>query len=106
MSFLNPRECTDEQIMAFWTWFEKNEGKLTERDGSKRTHALRETQQQVKELFPACPDAVNVTTMPDGDRWALYLSYGGRPYAKKSACRIRVLMPALLQGKWSMEVSK
>ena len=105
MSFLKPPVCTDEQIVAFWAWFEKNEEKLTERDATKRVHVLREAQQHLRVLFPACPDAVGLTAIPSGERWELNVSYGGRPYAKKSACRIRVLMPASLQGKWRMEVS-
>jgi hypothetical protein len=106
MSFLKSKECTDEQIAAFWTWFHDNEAKLTEKDSAKRIHALREAQQQLRALFPSCPEAVNLTTMPNGERWELNVSHGGSTHAVHSASRIRVMMPASLQGKWRMEVSE
>ena len=106
MSFFRHEECTDEQIAAFWTWFAAHEAKLTEKDGAKRVHALREAQQHFKTLFPSCPEAVNLTTMPSGSRWELNVSYGGTESARRVACRIRVMMPSSLQGKWRMEVSE
>ncbi len=106
MSFLKTKSCTDEQIAAFWKWFAANEAKLTEKDGVKRVHALREAQQQLKALFPSSPDAVNLTTMPSGSLWELNVSYGGGAGAKREACRIRVMMPPSLQGKWRMEVTE
>ncbi len=106
MSFFKKKECTDEQIAAFWTWFAANEAKLTEKDGLKRVHALREVQERIKILFPSCPEAVSLTTMPSGDRWELNVSYGGRASARRAACRLRVMMPSALQGKWRMVVFK
>lgn len=105
MSIFKLKECTDEQISAFWTWFQINEAKLTEKDSAKRLHMLREAQGKLTELFPSSPKAVSLTTMPNGGRWELNVSYGGGANAKKTACRIRVMMPSSLQGKWRMEVS-
>ncbi len=106
MSLFKAKECTDEQIAAFWSWFAANEAKLTEKDGVKRVHALRETQQRLKALFPSNPEAVSLTTMPSGSLWELNVSYGGKASLKRGACRLRVMMPSSLQGKWRMEVSK
>ena len=100
------RECSDEQIAAFWTWFESHEAKHTEKDGAKRIHALREAQEQLRVLFPACPESVGLTIMPSGDRWELNMAYGGKANARRIACRIRVMMPSTLQGKWRMELSE
>lgn len=106
MSFFRREECTDEQIAAFWTWFEANEEKLTEKDVAQRVQTLREAQQRFKLLFPARSEVVSLTTMPSGSRWELIASYGSSISAKRTAARIRVMMPASLQGKWSMEISK
>lgn len=106
MSLFKTKECTDEQIAAFWAWFAANEAKLTEKDGAKRAHVLREAQQQLKALFPSCPEAVSLTTMPGGSLWELNVSISGRASLKRDACRLRVMMPSSLQGKWRMEVSK
>jgi hypothetical protein len=105
MSIFKLKDCTDEQIAAFWAWFQTNEAKLTEKDSNKRVHALKAAQEKLKELFPSSPEAVSLTTMPRGGRWELDVSYGGGANAKKTACRLRVMMPSSLQGKWRMEVS-
>jgi hypothetical protein len=105
MSIFKLKECTDEQIAAFWAWFQIIEAKLTEKDSVKRLHVLREAEEKLKELFPYSPETVSLTTMPSGSRWELNVSYGRGINAKKTACRLRVLMPSSLQGKWRMEVS-
>jgi hypothetical protein len=105
MSIFKFKECSDEQIAAFWAWFQSNEAKLTEKDSAKRVHMLREAQEKLKELFPSSHEAVSLTIMPRGGRWELNVSYGGGANAKKIACRLRVMMPSSLQGKWRMEVS-
>ncbi len=106
MSLFKTKGCTEEQIAAFWTWFAAHEDKLTVKDGIKRVQALREAQLRLNALFPSCPEAVSLTIMPSGDRWELNVSYGGRASLKSSVCRIRVMMPSSLQGKWRMEVIK
>ncbi len=105
MSIFKLKECTDEQIAAFWAWFQINEAKLTEKDSVKRLHMLREAQGKLTELFPSSREAVSLTIMPRGGRWELNVSYGRGINAKKTACRIRVMMPSSLQGKWRMDVS-
>jgi hypothetical protein len=105
MSIFKLKECTDEQIAAFWAWFAANEAKLTEKDSAKRLHVHREAQEKLNDLFPASHEAVSLTTMPRGGRWELIVSLGGGAHAKKTACRLRVMMPSSLQGKWRMEVS-
>ncbi len=106
MSLFKAKACTDEQIAAFWSWFAANEAKLTEKDGAKRVYALREAQQLLKALFPSNPEAVSLTTAPSGSLWELNVSYGGRASLRRSVCRLRVMMPSSLQGKWRMEVSE
>lgn len=105
MSIFKLKECTDEQIAEFWAWFEIHEAKLTEKASEKRLQAHREAQERLKELFPSSPETVSLTTMPKGGRWELNVSYGRGVNAKKTACRVRVMMPSSLQGKWRMEIS-
>ncbi len=106
MFLFKPKKCSDEQIAAFWEWFSARESKLSEKDGLKRAQVLREAQGHIRELFPACPNAVGISVIPDGDRWILNFSYGTKSVAKRTAKRIRVLMPVSLQGKWHMEVDE
>lgn len=106
MSLFKHKECTDGEISAFWTWFAANEAKLSERDGVKRAHALKDAQLKMQILFPACPNSVSFSVIPSGDRWEISFSYGTKPVAKRTASRMRVLMPVSLQGKWRMEVSE
>ena len=106
MSLFKQKECTDEEISAFWTWFAANEEKLSEKDGIKRAHALQAAQAKLHVLFPACPGSVGFSVIPSGERWEISFSYGTKPVAKRTAKRMRVLMPSSLQGKWRMEVSE
>ena len=106
MSLFKQKECTDEAISAFWTWFASNEVKLSEKDGVKRAHVLKDAQAQLQILFPACPGSVSFSVIPSGGRWEISFSYGTKPVAKRTARRMRVLMPVHLQGKWRMEVSE
>ena len=106
MSLFKQKECTDEEISAFWTWFSANEERLSEKDGMKRAHALQVAHTKLQILFPACPGSVGFSVIPSGDRWEISFSYGTKQIAKRTAMRMRVLMPSSLQGKWSMEVSE
>ncbi len=104
MGIFKPKECTDEQIADFWAWFEENEEKLSQKEGTKRARLLREAEIRMMPLFPDCHAPVELALMPNGDRWELDIFHNGRPYVKRTAQRIRVLMPASLQGKWRMKM--
>lgn len=100
------QECTDGQIVAFWQWFAQNEEKVTQKEGVHKAKALREMEEHLQIMFPGCRGDVDMTITPIGDFWEIEVMHGGRPYVKKTAQRIRVLMPAELQGKWRMEISE
>ena len=106
MSLLKQIECTDEEISAFWTWFAANETKLSDKDGIQRAHTLKAAQAKLQTLFPGRQESVHFCVIPSGDRWEISFSYGSKQAAKRTARRMRVLMPAMLQGKWHMEVTE